>query len=62
MTKGTKPRAVLNSLYIETEDLNTLIDRLHARYEVIKQKEVLVEYLACLRGILPCGSHSLTCL
>ena len=41
--KGTKPRAVLNSLYIETEDLNTLIDRLHARYEVIKQKEVLVE-------------------
>ena len=41
--KGTKPRAVLNSLYIGTEDLDVLIDRLHARYEVIKQKEVMVE-------------------
>ncbi|MBQ9535548.1 MAG: 3-methyl-2-oxobutanoate dehydrogenase subunit VorB [Clostridia bacterium] len=40
---GKKPRAVLNSLYIETEDLDVLVDRLHARYEVIQKKEKMVE-------------------
>lgn len=38
-----KPRAVLNSLYIETEDLDEQMDRLFARYALIEQKETMVE-------------------
>ncbi len=41
--KGSRPRAVLNSLYIETEDLDVLIERLHKRYAVIEAKEKMVE-------------------
>ena len=41
--KGTRPRAVINSLYIETEDLDGLMTRLNARYDVIREKEVMVE-------------------
>ena len=33
--KGSKPRAVINSLYIEVEELNVLHDRLRARYKLI---------------------------
>lgn len=56
--KGTRPRAVINSLYIETEDLDTLMTRLNARYDVIREKEVMVEkyhtdgaeYILCAYG------------
>lgn len=41
--KGTRPRAVINSLYIETEELDVLMDRLHARYDAIQKKETMVE-------------------
>lgn len=41
--KGDRPRAVLNSLYIETEDLDVLIERLHKRYAEIEKNEVMVE-------------------
>ena len=55
---GEKPRAVLNSLYIETEDLDELVDRLFARYAVIEQNEKMVEcyntegaeYILCAYG------------
>ena len=56
--KGERERAVINSLYIETEDLDVLIDRLHERYAVIEQKEKMVEtyntegaeYILCAYG------------
>jgi 2-oxoglutarate ferredoxin oxidoreductase subunit alpha len=38
-----KPRAVLNSLYIEVDELHELNMRLQARYAEIRQKEVMVE-------------------
>ena len=41
--KGERPRAVLNSLYIETEDLDVLINRLHERYAEIEKNEKMVE-------------------
>ncbi|MBO4873493.1 MAG: 3-methyl-2-oxobutanoate dehydrogenase subunit VorB [Lachnospiraceae bacterium] len=55
---GKKPRAVINSLYIETEDLDVLVSRLEARYEVIRQKEPMIEtyktegaeYILCAYG------------
>jgi len=40
---GKKPKAVINSLYIETEQLTTLTRRLQARYREIEQKEIRVE-------------------
>ncbi|MBQ6833372.1 MAG: 3-methyl-2-oxobutanoate dehydrogenase subunit VorB [Lachnospiraceae bacterium] len=40
---GKKPRAVINSLYIETEELAELNDRLQARYREIEKNEVRVE-------------------
>ncbi len=40
---GEKPRAVINSLYIETEDLATLTGRLQARYKEITNNEIRVE-------------------
>ena len=41
--KGDRPRSVINSLYIETEILDDLMTRLNARYDVIREKEVMVE-------------------
>ena len=41
--KGDRPRAVINSLYIETEILDDLMARLNARYDMIREKEVMVE-------------------
>ena len=41
--KGDRPRAVINSLYIETEILDDLMTRLNARYDIIREKEVMVE-------------------
>ena len=41
--KGARKRAIINSLYIETEELDDLMTRLNARYDTIRQKEVLVE-------------------
>ena len=41
--KGDRPRAVINSLYIETEVLDDLMTRLNARYDRIREKEVMVE-------------------
>lgn len=38
-----RPRAIINSLYIENEELQELNDRLQARYAVIREKEVMVE-------------------
>ena len=40
---GAKQRAIINSLYIETEDLDTLEERLQNRYAVIRQNEIMVE-------------------
>ena len=56
--KGTRPRAVINSLYIETEDLDVLMTRLNKRYDEIRAKEVMVEkyhtegaeYILCAYG------------
>ncbi len=55
---GTRPRAIVNSLYIEMEELEAMNLRLQARYREIEQKEVLVEnyhlenaeYLICAYG------------
>ena len=41
--KGSRPRAVINSLYIETEVLDDLMTRLNARYDAIRANEVMVE-------------------
>ena len=41
--EGDKPRAVINSLYIETEELNVLHERLHARYKLIAENEIRFE-------------------
>ena len=41
--KGDRPRAVINSLYIETEILDDLMTRLNARYDAIRANEVMVE-------------------
>ena len=41
--KGDRPRAVINSLYIETEILDDLMTRLNARYDEIRKNEVMVE-------------------
>ena len=40
---GKKPKAVINSLYIETEQLATLTRRLQTRYREIEQNEIRVE-------------------
>ena len=40
---GEKPRAVINSLYIETEDLDVLHERLTATYDRITANETMVE-------------------
>nr|MBQ6241477.1 3-methyl-2-oxobutanoate dehydrogenase subunit VorB [Lachnospiraceae bacterium] len=55
---GKKPRSVLNSLYIETEDLDQLLERLFARYAVIEANEQMwetyntegAEYILCAYG------------
>ncbi len=41
--KSNRPKAVINSLYIENEELQELNDRLQARYAIIKEKETKVE-------------------
>ncbi|MBQ6160709.1 MAG: 3-methyl-2-oxobutanoate dehydrogenase subunit VorB [Oscillospiraceae bacterium] len=41
--KGDRPRAVINSLYIETETLDEVMTRLNARYDEIRKNEVMVE-------------------
>ncbi|MEG1772351.1 MAG: 3-methyl-2-oxobutanoate dehydrogenase subunit VorB [Clostridia bacterium] len=41
--KSDRPRAVINSLYIETEELRDLNNRLQARYAEIRAKETRVE-------------------
>ena len=41
--KGDRPRAVINSLYIETEVLDDLMTRLNARYDEIRKNEIMVE-------------------
>ncbi len=40
---SNRPRAVVNSLYIETEELQEMNDRLQARYRMIEEKETRVE-------------------
>lgn len=40
---GGKQRAVITSLYIETEDLDTLEERLQGRYAIIREKEAMAE-------------------
>lgn len=39
----SRPRAVVNSLYIAPEDLEASINRMQARYKVIEENEVLVD-------------------
>ena len=41
--KGDRPRAIVNSLYIEVDELQEMNDRLQARYKEIEEKEVMVE-------------------
>ena len=41
--KSERPRAIVNSLYIENEELQELNDRLQARYATIKEKETRCE-------------------
>jgi 2-oxoglutarate ferredoxin oxidoreductase subunit alpha len=41
--KGERARAVVNSLYIEVEDLEEMTERLQARYRQIEKDETLVE-------------------
>ena len=41
--KGDRKRAVVNSLYIEVDELQEMNDRLQARYAEIEEKEVMVE-------------------
>jgi 2-oxoglutarate ferredoxin oxidoreductase subunit alpha len=56
--KGDRPRAVINSLYIETEILDDLMTRLNARYDEIRKNEIMVEkyhtegaeYILCAYG------------
>lgn len=38
-----RPRAIVNSLYIEVDELQELNDRLQARYKVIREKETRAE-------------------
>ncbi len=38
-----RPRAIVNSLYIEVEELQELNDRLQARYAIIREKEARAE-------------------
>ena len=40
---GTRKRAIVNSLYIEVDELQEMNDRLQARYAEIQEKEVMVE-------------------
>ncbi len=55
---GTRPRAIVNSLYIEMEELEAMNLRLQARYREIEQKEVRsesyhlenAEFLICAYG------------
>ncbi|MBQ4288941.1 MAG: 3-methyl-2-oxobutanoate dehydrogenase subunit VorB [Clostridia bacterium] len=39
----SRPRAILNSLYIEPEEMKVVMDRLLERYELIKKNETRVE-------------------
>ena len=41
--KGDRKRAIVNSLYIEVDELQEMNDRLQARYKQIQEKEVMVE-------------------
>ena len=41
--KGDRKRAIVNSLYIEVDELQEMNDRLQARYKEIQEKEVMVE-------------------
>ena len=41
--KGDRPRSIVNSLYIEVDELQEMNDRLQARYKEIQEKEVMVE-------------------
>jgi 2-oxoglutarate ferredoxin oxidoreductase subunit alpha len=41
--KGDRPRSIVNSLYIEVDELQEMNDRLQARYKEICEKEVMVE-------------------
>lgn len=41
--KSNRPRAVINSLYIEVEELQAMNDRLQARYKIIREKETRAE-------------------
>jgi 2-oxoglutarate ferredoxin oxidoreductase subunit alpha len=55
---GEKKRAIINSLYIETEDLDVLHTRLSATYDRIQANEIMVEtyntegaeYILCAYG------------
>lgn len=40
---SNRPRAIVNSLYIEVDELQELNDRLQARYKVIREKETRAE-------------------
>ena len=44
---GDRKRAVVNSLYIEVDELQEMNDRLQARYKEIQEKEVRYETLYC---------------
>lgn len=41
--KSDRPRSVINSLYIEVEELQEMNDRLQARYKIIREKETRAE-------------------
>ena len=40
---SNRPRAIVNSLYIEVDELQELNDRLQARYQIIREKETRAE-------------------
>ena len=59
--KSGRPRAIVNSLYIEVDELQELNDRLQARYAIIREKEARAElYQECL-GAAERRSHSARC-
>ncbi len=54
--KGDRKRAIVNSLYIEVDELQEMNDRLQARYKQIQEKEVMVEkYKTCGAEVIVCA-------
>lgn len=46
-TQGKRPHNTIQSIYIEADDLETVNNRLQAKYAVVREKEVRVEILNC---------------